>query len=159
LGAIRGQPQGFAPTVEFRYTYDNDDDEGNRISKTSLTTGEKTAYNWDHRNRLIGVTIGSGRKKQQVQYRYDYMNRLTRRNDEFFVHNGWQFMLTFDTKGNIQNRYLWGARQDELLCEKNIVYYFVDCFECNLFRFFMGNRNDGEGGFCGRLFLVYGETV
>jgi RHS repeat-associated protein len=100
---------------EFRYTYD---DEGNRISKTSLTTGEKTAYNWDHRNRLIGVAIGSGWKKQQVQYRYDYMNRLTHRNDELFVHDGWQVVCSLKN-GKIVDRYLWGARQDELLCEND----------------------------------------
>jgi RHS repeat-associated protein len=75
------------------------------------------AYNWDYRNRLVEVTIGSGRKKQQVQYRYDYMNRLTHRNNELFIHNGWQVMFTLDAKSNIQNRYLWGAHQDELLCE------------------------------------------
>jgi hypothetical protein len=84
-----------------------------------LTTGEKAVYNWDYRNRLVEVTIGSGRKKQQVQYHYDYLNRLTHRNNELFVHNGWQVMFTLDAKSNIHDRYLWGTRQDELLCENN----------------------------------------
>ncbi|MDR2756755.1 MAG: hypothetical protein LBC20_13715, partial [Planctomycetaceae bacterium] len=106
---------------EFRYTYD---DEGNRITKISLTTGEKTVYKWDYRNRLVGVTIGSGRKKRQVQYQYDYLNRLTHRNNELFIHDGWQIVITLDARVNLQDRYLWGARQDELLCENG---HFVLC--------------------------------
>jgi RHS repeat-associated protein len=48
---------------------------------------------------------------------YDHLNRLLRRNDEFFVHDGWQIVLTLDSKGKIKDQYLWGANQDELLCE------------------------------------------
>ena len=91
---------------KFRYTYD---DEGNRIAKVSEDT--RTEYFWDHRNRLVRV-LDNGKS---VEYSYDYQNRLVRRNDEFFLHDGWQIALTLDAKGNVKNRYLWGAMQDELL--------------------------------------------
>jgi len=29
-----------------------DSDEGNRLTKTKISTGEKEEYTWDHRNRL-----------------------------------------------------------------------------------------------------------
>ena len=45
---------------------------------------------------------------------YDYQNRLVRRNDELFVHDGWQIACSINN-GKIGHRYLWGAAQDELL--------------------------------------------
>jgi YD repeat-containing protein len=89
----------------FRYTYD---DEGNRVSKVSKNS--KTEYFWDHRNRLVRV-VDNGKS---VEYDYDYRNRLVRRNDELFVHDGWQIACSF-ANGKIEHRYLWGAMQDELL--------------------------------------------
>ena len=91
----------------FDYKYD---DEGNRIEKVSKT-GEMTKYVWDHRNRLIQVIM----PKETIAYLYDFQNRVTRRNDKFFVHDGWQIVLTLDAKGNVKNRNLWGAGQDELI--------------------------------------------
>jgi len=93
---------------EFCYTYDS---EGNRIEKMSISTGEKTKYVWDHRNRLTQVVT----PKESVLYSYDYLNRMIRRNSEFVVHDGWQIVLTLDTKGNVKNRNLWGTNQDELI--------------------------------------------
>jgi RHS repeat-associated protein len=93
---------------EFCYTYDS---EGNRVEKMSISTGEKTKYVWDHRNRLTQVVT----PKESVLYSYDYLNRMTRRNSEFVVHDGWQIVLTLDTKGTVKNRNLWGANQDELI--------------------------------------------
>ncbi|MCL2120048.1 MAG: hypothetical protein FWH27_16650, partial [Planctomycetaceae bacterium] len=95
----------------FRYKYD---DEGNRVAKTSLATGESTKYVWDHRNRLVRVDL----PKEVVAYTYDYMNRMTRRNDEFFVHDGWQIVASLKNN-KIVHRYLWGANQDELLATDN----------------------------------------
>jgi YD repeat-containing protein len=85
---------------EFKYTYDA---EGNHVSKISKKS--RTEYFWDHRNRLVKV-IADGR---MVEYVYDYQNRLVKRNDEFFVHDGWQIVFTLDEKSNIQDRYLWGT--------------------------------------------------
>ena len=89
----------------FRYIYD---DEGNRIEKRSKDSS--TRYEWDHRNRLVRVLD----KAQSVEYNYDYQNRLVCRNDELFVHDGWQVACSLKN-GRIAHRYLWGAVQDELL--------------------------------------------
>jgi RHS repeat-associated protein len=94
----------------FKYTYDN---EGNRTAKVSKKS--RTEYFWDHRNRLVKV-VADGKI---VEYVYDHLNRLLRRNDEFFVHDGWQIVLTLDSKGKIKEQFLWGAKQDELLCEND----------------------------------------
>jgi RHS repeat-associated protein len=89
----------------FDYKYD---DEGNRIAKQSKDS--LTCYEWDHRNRLIRV-IDNGKS---VEYAYDYQNRLVKRNDELFVHDGWQIACSLKN-GKVEHRYLWGATQDELL--------------------------------------------
>jgi RHS repeat-associated protein len=62
-------------------------------------------------NRLVKV-LDNGKS---VEYNYDYRNRLVRRNDELFVHDGWQIVLTLDSKGKITDRNLWGANRDELI--------------------------------------------
>ena len=91
----------------FDYKYD---DEGNRIEKWAKT-GEMTKYLWDHRNRLVQVIMPKG----TVMYSYDYLNRMTRRNDDFIIHDGWQIVLMLDSKGNVKERNFWGANQDELI--------------------------------------------
>ncbi len=90
---------------ENTYTYD---DEGNRTSKGA------TKYEWDHRNRLVKVVT----PEETVEYVYDYKNRLVKRNDEIFVHDGWQIVCSLKDK-KLAHRYLWGARQDELLCDND----------------------------------------
>jgi len=53
--------------------------------------------------------------EKTIAYTYDHRNRLTRRNSEYVVHDGWQIVLTLDSKGRVINRNLWGAKQDELI--------------------------------------------
>ncbi|MDR2644323.1 MAG: hypothetical protein LBC74_16205, partial [Planctomycetaceae bacterium] len=101
----------------YRYDYDR---EGNRISKTSKKDGSKTKYTWDNRNRLVKVETPT----ETIQYFYDYQNRLVKRtdnkNESIFVHDNWQIILQFDNKElKPTHRYLWGTRQDELLCDNN----------------------------------------
>jgi RHS repeat-associated protein len=56
---------------------------------------------------------------------YDYQNRLVKRTEnktaqQYFIHDNWQIVLQFDNKNlNPTHRYLWGTRQDELLCDNN----------------------------------------
>jgi len=95
----------------YDYEYDA---EGNRTAKKSKS-GEVTQYEWDHRNRLVKVVT----PKETVSYVYDYMNRLTCRNDEFIVHDGWQIVMTLNKNGGVKDKNLWGANQDELLCEND----------------------------------------
>jgi RHS repeat-associated protein len=101
--------------ANYRYEYDR---EGNRIAKTSIKDGKTTKYTWDNRNRLIKVATPTS----EIEYLYDYQNRLVKRtqdkNETYFVHDNWQIILQFDNK-NMQptHRYLWGTKQDELLCD------------------------------------------
>ena len=95
----------------FSYEYDA---EGNRTAKKSKS-GEVTQYEWDHRNRLVKVIT----PQETIKYIYDFQNRLIKINDEFIIHDNWQIVLTCNETGNITNRYLWGANQDELLCDND----------------------------------------
>jgi RHS repeat-associated protein len=100
----------------YRYEYDQ---EGNRISKTNKDN-TTTKYFWDHRNRLIKVQTST----ESVEYIYDYQNRLVKRSqnkaETHFVHDGWQIILQFENKEiKPPHRYLWGTKQDELICTNN----------------------------------------
>jgi RHS repeat-associated protein len=101
---------------ENAYEYDN---EGNRIAKGA------TKYFWDHRNRLVKVET----PQETVEYVYDYKNRLvcrsTSKGSEYFVHDNWQIVLTLDRNGSVTNKFLWGAKQDELITQ-NSAYALCD---------------------------------
>jgi RHS repeat-associated protein len=101
----------------YRYEYDQ---EGNRISKIDKDNKTTTKYFWDHRNRLTKVQTPT----ESIEYIYDYQNRLVKRiqdkSETHFVHNGWQIILQFENKEiKPTNRYLWGTKQDELICNNN----------------------------------------
>ncbi len=40
-------------------------------------------------------------------------------NDETFVHDGWQVVMILNENGQVKDRYLWGTKQDELLCKND----------------------------------------
>ncbi|MEW4455600.1 hypothetical protein AB1L30_23220 [Bremerella sp. JC817] len=58
----------------YNYMYD---DEGNRLTKTNISTGEVIEYTWDYRNRLVGITTNTsgGTVTHEVEYTYDVFNR------------------------------------------------------------------------------------
>jgi RHS repeat-associated protein len=101
----------------YRYEYDQ---ECNIISKTDKNN-KPTKYFWDHRNRLTKVQTPT----DLIEYIYDYQNRLVKRSQDnktetHFVHDGWQIILQFDNKEiKPPHRYLWGTKQDELICDNN----------------------------------------
>lgn len=124
---IQGRPENYE-TGEFnRLLSDGEnrfefDAEGNRIAK--LMDDQATKYFWDHRNRLVKVETPS----ETIEYMYDYKNRIVRRRQNeqsmVFVHDGWQIVMQFDGDGdddlsgkNPSRRYLWGSKQDVLLCD------------------------------------------
>ncbi|MDR2171370.1 MAG: hypothetical protein LBP59_14605, partial [Planctomycetaceae bacterium] len=91
----------------------------NRISKTDKDN-KTTKYFWDHRNRLTKVETPT----ETIEYIYDHQNRLVKRTDNqnttTFIHDDWQIILQFDNKeSKPTNRYLWGTKQDELICNNN----------------------------------------
>jgi RHS repeat-associated protein len=111
-----GQYNRLLSDENYSYEYDR---EGNRISKIAKD-GTITKYFWDNRNRLIKVQTPT----ETIEYIYDYLNRLVKRtqdkNETLFVHNGWQIILQFDNKElKPTHRYLWGTKQDELICDNN----------------------------------------
>jgi RHS repeat-associated protein len=44
---------------------------------------------------------------------------MIKRNDEFWVHDGYQIVLTLNNKGSVKTRNLWGANVDELIATNN----------------------------------------
>jgi YD repeat-containing protein len=117
----------------YNYTYDA---EGNRISKTNIDPNitDTTIYEWDHRNRLITVTIITDTNATVVNYRYDYLNRLisrtveqtdnktnaTQTTTQHFIHDGNQIILEF-LDNELSQRNFWGTETDELLAVDNLI--------------------------------------
>ncbi|MEZ6041987.1 MAG: hypothetical protein R3C20_15905 [Planctomycetaceae bacterium] len=58
----------------FTYAYDA---EGNRISKTEISTGEVVEYSWSHVNQLTALTYKDANNTvtKSVTYRYDALGR------------------------------------------------------------------------------------
>ena len=123
----------------FAYIYDS---EGNRTSRTDITTGGTTEYTWDHRNRLVRVdeTDPVGIVTQTVEHTYDAFNQwIVREVDPdgatgsaaiertVFAHDRGQIVLQFDgdggsdlTEANLSHRYLWGPAVDQLLADEQV---------------------------------------
>jgi len=117
----------------YNYTYD---DEGNRLTKTKIATGEKEEYTWDHRNRLTKITFknSGGTVTKTVDQTYDVFNQWIRRSvdadgpgpgaavDTFFSHEGGQVALQFagSTASTLSHRYLWGPAVDQLLTYESV---------------------------------------
>ncbi|KLU02240.1 biogenesis of outer membrane [Rhodopirellula islandica] len=121
----------------YNYTYD---DEGNTLSRTSISTGEVTLYEWDHRNRLESITEKTssvGSVTQKIEYVYDaFDNRVGKRldsdgdgdfdRDEAFVWTEGQTVLrAVDSDGEaasetftLSSRYLYGEMVDQLLADE-----------------------------------------
>jgi RHS repeat-associated protein len=118
----------------FNYTYD---DEGNRATKTNISSGEKEEYSWDHRNRLTTVTFknSGGTVTKTVDHVYDAFNRWIRRTidpdgetgsaaviDTIFSHENGQIALEFDgsAASDLTHRYTWGELVDQLFADESV---------------------------------------
>jgi RHS repeat-associated protein len=100
----------------YDYVYDA---EGNRISRKSIASGEVTTYQWDYRNRLTGVQIGS----KLIAYSYDSQDRrIAKFVDgalvERYGHDGTNLAVVFDASGAVAHRYLYGGSIDEVLADQ-----------------------------------------
>ena len=99
-GYITGDHNRLLSDGTYDYEYDP---EGNRTRRTEIATGEVTEYHWDHRNRLVRVTVrttDNGPLTTDTQYAYDYLNRWIARShdpdgdgplgftDTYFVYDG-----------------------------------------------------------------------
>jgi len=134
-----GDDNRLASDGTYTYEYDN---EGNRVKRTEIATGEYTEYKWDHRNRLVKVTEynASDVATQAVDHAYDAENQWIRRTVDpdgdtgsdpveqtVFVHDDNQLVMQFDdtgsadlTKDDLSHRYLWGAAVDQLLADEEV---------------------------------------
>ncbi len=119
----------------FTYTYD---DEGNRLTRTETSTGKVQSYEWDYRNRLVTVkdrNTSGGSIVKQVNYEYDALNRLVRREydadgagsgaatNQYWVYDeGINAILQFDgaAASTLAHRYLWSNQVDELLADEQV---------------------------------------
>jgi RHS repeat-associated protein len=118
----------------YNYAYD---DEGNRQTKTKISTGEKEEYTWDHRNRLAKITFknSGGTVTKTVDQSYDAFNQWIKRSvdpdgdtgsapvqNTFFSYEGGQVNLQFDGSqhSDLTNRYLWAPGVDQLLADETV---------------------------------------
>jgi RHS repeat-associated protein len=113
----------------YSYTYDN---EGNRTTRTKISTGELTQYAWDYRNRLTSVTTQDSSRSvtKSVAYTYDVYDRRIGKainpdgagpataQTERMVYDGDNIALTFDGNGTQTHRYLYGPGVDQILADE-----------------------------------------
>jgi RHS repeat-associated protein len=118
----------------FNYTYDN---EGNRLTKTNISTSEKEEYTWDHRNRLTKITFMNsvGTIVKTVDKTYDAFNRWIKRTvdpdgatssaplqDTYFAYVGNQILFDFDgsSASDLAHRYTWGPSVDQFMASEEV---------------------------------------
>jgi RHS repeat-associated protein len=123
-------------TCDYEY-----DDEGNIVLRTRISDDYYTEYEWDHRNRLIGVTDFDDEETQlqQVTYTYDAFNRLVSRTLQigmgaaetgYFIYDGKNIVLALDDSGDVEQRLLWGPAVDQIFADESIpdgeTYWLLD---------------------------------
>lgn len=120
----------------YNYTYD---DEGNMLTKTSIATGDIQAFGWDHRNRLVSVTLENSSNviQQKLEFQYDHNDDMVLRIDtpysggvagtatkDAFVFDNSQIVLAYHkgTSGDayLTNRYLWANEIDHLISDEQV---------------------------------------
>jgi YD repeat-containing protein len=124
-GWTTGADNRLTASPGFTYTYD---DEGNLLTKTNTATGDVTTNEWDHRNRLVSVTVRNSSNViiQQSNYTYDVQDRLIKRVTDadgagstaavtqWTVYDGLHAHLDLNGSGNVTVRYLQGQGVDSL---------------------------------------------
>ncbi|NJL52737.1 MAG: RHS repeat protein [Hydrococcus sp. SU_1_0] len=128
-GYVTGENNQLKRDGTFNYQYDK---EGNRVKRTEIATGEVTNYEWDYRNRLVGVETkdSDGDVTANADYTYDvFDNRIAKSVDadgdgvaeveERYVLDGDHIALTFDGEGHQTERFLHGTQIDQVLAQEN----------------------------------------
>ena len=108
-------------TNDKKFTYEYDDN-GNMIKKASIATGEVTEFDWDYRDRLVGVVIKPGESANPtstISYKYDAFNRRIERNVNGtiarYVYDRGNIHLEYDGNNNFQAKYVHSDNVDEPL--------------------------------------------
>ena len=94
----------------FNYGYD---DEGNLTSKTAISTGAQTLYQWDYRNRLTEVdSVVRGQTTPLATFTYDVLDRRVGVSEAgsttWTLYDGTSPLLDFNGSGVQTARYLNG---------------------------------------------------
>ncbi|MHC2071091.1 Calx-beta domain-containing protein [Bremerella sp. T1] len=127
------EPYEGSGTASNSYTYD---DEGARTSKTDLSTGETTEYEWNHRHQLTKITEKDdlGNVTKIVEYEYDPLGRRIAKHIDnngdgdtldagddvdLFFYDGQHIALQTDESGNEEHHYLHGPAIDMILADED----------------------------------------
>ncbi len=91
-----------------------------------------TEYQWDYRNRLVGVVTKdvSGNVLATVEYQYDVYDRRIAKSvdsdgdgnldlEERYVLDSDEIALVFDGEGNLKERFLHGVTVDQVIAQEN----------------------------------------
>jgi RHS repeat-associated protein len=131
-GYVVGANNRISTDGVFDFEYD---DEGNMVAKEEISSGERTEYEWDHRNRLVRIVSKDefDAVTQVVEQTYDYQNRWVRSqidadgdedfdSERFFAYDGNQIVLEFagDAASDLSHRYLWGPAVDQILADESV---------------------------------------
>ncbi len=132
-GLLVGPDNQLAADGRFNYVYDG---EGNLVSKTSISTGEWTAFTYDHRNRLTEVVAraADGTLLIDIAYRYDALDRRIASTVNglrtAIAYDGQNAWTDYDANGNAISRYLFGDAADEILARsrpgEGVVWHLAD---------------------------------
>ena len=73
-GYVTGDANRLISDGTYNYEYDN---EGNMVRRTEIASGDYRVFEWDHRNRLVGVSdyTSDGMPSLRVVFSYDGFNR------------------------------------------------------------------------------------
>lgn len=108
------------------------DAEGNLTRRVDGVTGQITEFRYDHRNRLIGLTVRDANLAilSSANYVYDvFDNRIGKSIDrdgagpqapvvERYVYDGDHIALQFDGSGSLTHRYLHGLQVDQVFADQ-----------------------------------------
>jgi RHS repeat-associated protein len=116
----------------YTYTYNADGDVTAKIG-----TSIKYTYSYDNRNRLTQVAIYTGSagdwtESQTIGYTYDMFDNLIGRTvtnyssgsptgstSQYYVFDGVNMVLAFNSSDALTDRYLWGPAVDQLLADES----------------------------------------
>ena len=104
-----------------KFTYEYDDN-GNMTKKTGTGTGEVAEFDWDYRDRLVGVVIKpsvNSNPTSTISYKYDAFNRRIEKNVDGvitrYIYDRDNIHLEYDGSNTFQAKYVHSDNVDEPL--------------------------------------------
>ena len=102
-------------TKTFQY-----DPNGNLLSRLDTSTGLKTSYDYDMKDRLTQVTLPDS---TQVTFTYDALGRRASKTSGFqttrYLWDGDELLAELDPSGNLLRSYVHGIEVDEVLYQED----------------------------------------